>query len=374
MSTLSAIQKLGAIKNYLSTKFVERDEIIYSLLIALLAKQHILLIGLPGTAKSDLIGSLVKQILGANYFQLLFTKYTTPEEVFGPLSLKELEQEKFIRRTENFLPAAHLSFLDEIFKANSAILNSLLNIINERVFYQNGQVVYTPLHSVIGASNEYPENDESLSALFDRFLIRHEVGYIAEDNNFLTMLRGVDVIAPEALTLAELVELQQQVDSVKIADEILHKILKIRKELLDKEIAPSDRRFKKSLSLIKAAAVLDGRDQVTDSDLAVLANVLWEDPKHQKDVGAILAPYTVDAIGGQLDKLSKQAKSVYEDAKAKSEITVEETKEVNKKFKSIIEQLRNIESHNPTKKGRIDQMVTVIREWNNEIVNASLGV
>src|SRR5690606_20606604 len=124
----------------------------------------------------------------SNYFQWLLTRFSTPEELFGPVSLAELEKGVYKRNTANKLPEAHFVFLDEIFKANSAILNSLLTLINERIFYNNGGIVHSPLISVIGASNEYPE-DENLEALFDRFLLRFELDYIQQDSHFLSMLK-----------------------------------------------------------------------------------------------------------------------------------------------------------------------------------------
>ena len=170
--------KLEEIRHALNSKFFEREKEVEGILVALLSRQHMLMIGPAGTAKSALSSELSKIIEGTTYFQWLLTKFSTPEEVFGPLSLKGLEQGVYERITTSKMPEANLVFLDEIFKANSAILNSLLTLINERLFYNNGSPVQVPLMSVIGASNEYPEEEEGLDALFDRFLLRFEINLL----------------------------------------------------------------------------------------------------------------------------------------------------------------------------------------------------
>ena len=155
--TTNNFSKLEEIKNALNAKFFERENEVEAILIALLSRQHMLMIGPAGTAKSALSVELAKIVQGTEYFQWLLTRFSTPEELFGPLSLKDLEQGVYKRNTATKMPEAHLVFLDEIFKSNSAILNSLLTLINERLFYNNGLPVQVPLMSVIGASNEYPD-------------------------------------------------------------------------------------------------------------------------------------------------------------------------------------------------------------------------
>lgn len=151
------LSKLDDIKNALNAKFYEREAEVEAILIAILSRQHLLMIGPSGTAKSALAVELANMIQDTKYFQWLLTRFSTPEELFGPLSLKDLEQGVYKRNTESKMPEVHVVFLDEIFKANSAILNSLLTIINERIFYNDGSPIPVPLMSVIGASNEYPE-------------------------------------------------------------------------------------------------------------------------------------------------------------------------------------------------------------------------
>src|SRR5699024_1121125 len=145
--------------------------------------------GPAGTAKSALSAELSNLIEGALYFQWLLTKFSTPEEVFGALSLKDLENGVYKRNTTSKMPEAHLVFLDEAFKANSAILNSLLTLMNERVCYKHDPPTVAPLMAVIGYSHEYPR-DEGVDALFDRVLARSEMNYTGDESHFLSLLTG----------------------------------------------------------------------------------------------------------------------------------------------------------------------------------------
>ncbi|MGH7868327.1 MAG: AAA family ATPase, partial [Candidatus Dormibacteraceae bacterium] len=170
------MNQLQKLRQELNAIFPERKEVIDGSLAAVLAGEHVLLLGPPGTAKSALVRAIAGAF-GGTYFERLLTTFSTPEELFGPVSLKALEQDQFRRVVAGKLPEAEFAFIDEVFKASSAILNTLLTLANERVFHNDGAPMQVPLVSLFGASNELPDGRE-LEALLDRFLARFEVGYL----------------------------------------------------------------------------------------------------------------------------------------------------------------------------------------------------
>ena len=286
-SRMTPKEKLLALRDELRQTFLERGELIDGALAALLSAQNLLIIGPPGTAKSMLADELCRRIEGANYFQWLLTRFTAPEELFGAVSLKGLEQDDYRRVTTRKLPEAHIAFLDEVFKANSSILNSILSVINERRFH-NGQHVHdVPLITLFGASNELPEDDE-LTALYDRFLLRFVVGYIEEDYRFLRMLEAPPQEARVCLTLEDLHQMQREADAQPVPGHVHRAMAEIRRQLGKKQIVASDRRYRQSLALMKAHSYLAGDAQVSDQSLLFLEHVLWREPSERADVGAAI--------------------------------------------------------------------------------------
>jgi len=279
--------KLRKIRDELQRLFLERADVIDGALAALLSAQHVLIIGPPGTAKSMLADELCRRIDGAMYFQWLLTKFTTPEELFGAVSLKALETDDYRRVTTNKLPEAHIAFLDEVFKASSSILNAILTIINERLFHNGRQVTPVPLLTLFGASNELPEDDELL-ALYDRFLLRFVVGYLNEDFRFLRMLQAKEPTEKTTITLDELRQLQAAARELPVPTAVLRRLAEVRRELQKKNIIASDRRYRQSLGLLQALAYLNGQPAVTESNLFFLEHVLWKEPSERGEVHNVI--------------------------------------------------------------------------------------
>jgi len=257
--------------------FERRDEL-EGLMLALLARQHLLLVGPKGAAKSMMIRMLAAAIEGATYFERLLTRFTLPDELFGPVSISALKKDRFSRLTRGYLPEASFAFLDEIWKANSSILNSLLALINERLFYNDGEIIQCPLETLMGASAELPQ-EEALSALYDRFLLRYHVKYIAEDGHLLEMMAdGRPPALKTRISLDEIHDAREAVTAVEVDRPLLESVAKIRRRLGAEGLSLSDRRYKESLTIVRAKAWLQGRAYAVEDDLAVLANILWDDP------------------------------------------------------------------------------------------------
>ena len=295
---MSVRTALRSIREELHQLFLERAEVIDGALAALLSGHHVLIIGPPGTAKSMLADELCCRLEGATYFQWLLTKFTTPEELFGAVSLAALERDEYRRVTTRKLPEAHIAFLDEVFKANSSILNAVLTLMNERHFHNGRSVETVPLITLFGASNELPEDDE-LQALYDRFLMRFVVSYIDEDFRFLKMLQARPPTARTTLSLEALRGAQAEAAAVAIPDSIFRSVAELRRELAKSQLVSSDRRYRQALDVLRAHAFLDGRTRVIDEDLFALEHVLWRDPTERAEVRStihrLLRGYVDDA-------------------------------------------------------------------------------
>ena len=279
-------ERLRTLITHLQHGLVERDEPARLALLAALAGEHLLLLGPPGTAKSELARRLQSVFAGGAYFERLLTKFSVPEELFGPLSIKALEQDRYQRLTERYLPQASIAFIDEIFKANSAILNALLTLLNEREFDNGAERVKTPLIAVVGASNELPEGEE-LDALYDRFLLRYEVGAVSEAG-FEALLDLDEAAAPleEALRLTpeELAAFQRAARTIPLSAEMRRLLADLRSHLSGEGRYLSDRRWRKVVKLLQVAALTNGHDQVTVWEGWLLRHCLWDHPDQRAAV------------------------------------------------------------------------------------------
>jgi len=294
--------RISSILKLLNNRLYEREEIIAITLLSALAEQNIFLFGPPGTAKSLISRRLSKAFETNHYFEHLMQKFSTPEEIFGPISITELKKDNYIRKTEGFLPKAEFAFLDEIWKSSPAILNTLLTIINEKKFKNGSDVNEVPLKVLISASNETPPENQGLDALYDRFLTRLLVPPVAERENFETILQNgsssENIVIPDNLKIKneELQRWQSEINKVKLSSDTLNIINGIRLEFeklnrnkkKEEFIYVSDRRWQKAATLLKASAFFCDRVETNIADCLLLNYCLWSNSNNREKVQAIV--------------------------------------------------------------------------------------
>ena len=299
-------QRIRNLIQILSAQMFEREQIIALCVLAGVAGANSFLYGAPGTAKSLISRRIAAGFEVTEYFEYLMNRFSTPEELFGPVSLKALKQDQYTRKTEHYLPKAEFAFLDEIWKASPAILNTLLTLLNEKTF-KNGDVVQqVPLKVLISASNEIPQAEQGLDALYDRFILRLQVHPIQQQQHFFELLQA----APSSTKLKvsdelkirrdELLTWREQIYHVALPAEVLNAFSQIREHLqqqfADQQIYISDRRWQRIAYLMKAAAFLNGRDQVIISDLFILKHCLWNQLEDMSFVEKILDQVLLKAL------------------------------------------------------------------------------
>jgi MoxR-like ATPase len=289
-------QRLRQVAETIQGTFIGKDEIIRLMSVAVVAGEHCVLVGPPGTAKSALIRTM-SELLQANYFEYLLTRFTEPNELFGPVDINAFREGTYRRNTAGMLPEAEIVFLDEIFKSNSAILNALLTLLNERKFVSGGQTVECPLISVFGASNEVP-TDENLGAIFDRFLLRVQSDNLDAYHFNELLLKGIDWevrqlkgTKPQPLVAAhELIALRKEFGKqMSFTDEFLSTYKGLVFQIRAEGISLSDRRTIKLLKLFAASAYLDGRQQADTSDFFILKHI-WNNHDQAALLDAIVQP------------------------------------------------------------------------------------
>ncbi|WP_420804706.1 AAA family ATPase [Candidatus Acidianus copahuensis] len=273
--------------------FVGREEEAKVITLALLTKEHVVLIGEPGTAKSAL-ARRAADLLHAKFFMYLLTKYTEPAELFGALDIGALKQGIYKRITKDRLPESELAFLDEIFNANSAILNALLSLLNERVIYDGYNVIDVPLKTLISASNRVPDEPE-LEALYDRLLLRHYARPVGEEmwRNLIDSAWDLEFsnkwkVSSPIMSVSDLEAIYSYLTEVDLS-QVKNKLLKLYAMLEEKGIHLSDRRKGKVLKIVAAHALLNARLKATEEDLIVLKYIAPREIDDFEKVSALLS-------------------------------------------------------------------------------------
>lgn len=301
--------KITELLKRLNDGVFEKEEVIALTLLSAVAGESIFLLGAPGVAKSLIARRLKYAFKDGSSFEYLMNRFSTPDEIFGPVSIKQLrDEDKYQRVVENYLPSATVVFLDEIWKAGPSIQNALLTILNEKI-YRNGDVVIdpVPMKALISASNELPSKGEGLEALWDRFLVRIVVDGVQDKQNFNDMisksLNSYSDTVTELLKISndEYNKWSKDIDNIEIPISIFNVIHIIRKyidqhnkreENKDKQIYISDRRWRKTVRLLRTSAFLNDRNAVDLMDCFLIKDCLWNETEQIQTV----SQFVKDAI------------------------------------------------------------------------------
>ena len=351
--------KLQNFPGALNAATLERTDVIDGLLSCLLSKQNAFLLGAPGTGKSDLVRNICKGITGVNYFGYLLTPTTDPSEVFGPVAVTKLLQDEYQRDVDGYLPSAHVGFLDELFRGSSAILNSLLTLLNERTFNNGKTTITTPLQSIVAATNSWPE-EESLQAFSDRFLFRPTVQTLKKptskrilDQWALGIEQRPDV--GEHITLKELSALQDEAAKVKISDEFLDKFNSVWELLSQRGILISDRRRVQILKFLRAWAVVQGDDTLHPEHMHnSIVHIVYTSSDDQQVICEVLEQEIPTA-----SKLFADAKRATSGVMAEFQATVHRSRANNLEgLNEYVTMLRKYHKDVNTIKSKVDELLT----------------
>jgi MoxR-like ATPase len=388
-----ALEKLQAVKTELEGLAFERQAEILAGILALLTRQHCFIIGVPGLAKSLLIRELAKRIEGARYFEALLSREVTRDELFVSETTfveKELDPGQKSIRFENDLTGkaadAEVVFLDEMFKGNATLLNSLLALMNERVYHDGARVVKTPLISLFAASNELPDPEEGLAALYDRILFRVEARPIAEKANRIAFTRAqVEKRERQALgeaaykinatiTLEELKLLQSEVAMITVPDLIHEKLFELFVRLSEEGIVITDRRYGRLPLVLQASALLAGRDTVSLVDFTNLQYVLWDDPKDQQTVRKVILEFA-NPLENEALRLADAVGDAVRNALSSGDQKM--GVEAGAKLKSALAELKRLETEAEAQGlpvDRIQEIIGKLQQDQKEILRVCFGI
>lgn len=311
MPTAAVQARFATMRANLNNSLIEREEEIEAVLLGMVAQEHVLLVGDPGTAKTMLSENVTLGISGATPFDIQLNKFTTPEELCGPVSVTSLKADKYRRLTDGYLPKADVALIDEVGKASSAILNTMLKIMNEREYHNGGIKEKCPLRVMIGASNEWPigEGFSDVGAMFDRFLIRKQMRRVSPANRRkllfakLPLMSACVSLADLDIATTEAVAMPWSPDAENALDEIV--------SLLHAQgIDPGDRRLRKSVKIAQAAAWLDGSADVQVTHLECLQHVLWDAPQEQPAKCSEIVCKIANPVGAEINAVLAEAEEL----------------------------------------------------------------
>ncbi|MEZ9697686.1 ATPase RavA domain-containing protein [Vibrio sp. 10N.261.46.E12] len=341
-------ERINKLAHALSDGVYEREDTIKLCLLAALAGESVFLLGPPGIAKSLIAKRLIQAFDNSSYFEYLMTRFSTPEEVFGPLSIQELKDNgRYVRLTEGYLPTAQVVFLDEIWKAGPAILNTLLTVVNEKTFKNGSDIERVPMRLLVSASNELPDEDSGLEALYDRMLVRVFVNRIQNKQNFKSMLTtgtSQEAVIPKGLAITDIEyhQWQKELDKLELTDNSFDKLFELKTMLEDtvkkqgaaseSELYVSDRRWKKAVKLLKASAFFSGRDSVNPLDIMLLQDCLWHSPESRDVVRSVVKDFALNRAFDQ------------QESKAQIEMSREELEEIQDDVESTLSVSLSMES------------------------------
>ena len=316
----------------------EKETEISLSLLAALAGESVILLGPPGVAKSMVARQLKTAFRDARSFEYLMSRFSTPDEIFGPVSIQKLKSsDTYERAVEGYLPTADVVFLDEIWKAGPAIQNTLLTVINEKIFRNGNREMRLPLKLLVAASNELPAKGEGLEALWDRFVIRIESRPIRQEKNFRSMLLEVENLSEvkseeqssaaegeansNVITAEEYAEWSENINKIGVKEDVLDVISVVRKSLRTvnvdeaaerRNIYVSDRRWKNIMRLLRTSAFMQDREEVAVCDLLPIYHCLWQEPEERDAIRTLV----IRALfASHADKLVEMKNALAEDIK-----------------------------------------------------------